>query len=58
MISLEEFALSEGCNESLCATDFFGWTGLLPAEERLLAPVEFVQQELDLSADEMLELAR
>jgi ABC-type phosphate/phosphonate transport system substrate-binding protein len=57
-MTLAEFAVSEECKESLCATDFFNWTGLLPAEEQIFTPVEFVQETLDLSADEMLELAR
>ena len=57
-MTLDEFAASEDCKESLCATDFYGWTGLLPAEEQIFAPIGFVQETLDLSADEMLELAR
>jgi hypothetical protein len=56
MMTLEEFSSSEECKESLCATDFYGWTGLLPAEEQIFAPVEFVQQTLELSAGDMLEL--
>ena len=56
--AFSEFAAMDDCKESLCATDFFGWTGLLPAEEPMFTPVEFVQETLDLSTDEMLELAR
>ncbi len=57
-MTLTEFAAAEECRESLCATDFYGWTGLQPVEEDLFTPVAFVQETLDLSADEMLELAR
>jgi len=57
-MTLAEYAASEDCTESLCATDFYSWTGLLPAEEQLFSPVGFVQETLDLSAGEMLDLAR
>lgn len=55
--AVQAFAQSAECAASLCATDFFGWTGLEPADEQLFAPVQFVQESLDLSAAEMLELA-
>ncbi len=57
-MTFAEFAAADDCKESLCATDFFGWTGLLPAEESIFTPVGFIQETLDLSADKMLELAR
>lgn len=57
-MAFAEFAAADDCKESLCATDFFGWTGLLPAEESIFTPVGFIQETLDLSADKMLELAR
>ncbi len=58
MADLEAYASSAECKDSLCATDFYGWTGLSPADEQIFSPVAFVQQTLDLSDDEMLELAR
>jgi hypothetical protein len=56
--ALELFAASEECIASICATDFYGWTGLLPAEKKMFDSIGFVQETLDLSADEMLDLAR
>lgn len=58
MAALESFAASEECITSICATDFYGWTGLLPAEKKMFDSIGFVQETLDLSADEMLDLAR
>ncbi len=58
MAALEDYARSDACGESLCATDFYDWTGLVPVEEQLFTPVEFVQDTLELSFGEMLELAR
>lgn len=55
---LTEFAASEACSTSICSPDFLGWSGLLPADENLFEPVEFVQESLNLSADQMLALAR
>jgi ABC-type phosphate/phosphonate transport system substrate-binding protein len=57
-MTLAELAASEDCKDSLCATDFYNWTGLLPADEQIFTPIGFMQETLDLSADEMLELTR
>lgn len=57
IVTLRAFAESDVCDESLCATDFYNLTGLLPAQEEAFAPVEFVQDTLELSSDDMLDLA-
>ncbi len=51
---LTAFAASEACATSICASDFFGWTGLLPANDEMFEPVGFIQKTLNLSAGEML----
>jgi phosphonate transport system substrate-binding protein len=56
--TLQDYARTAACEQSLCATDFYNWTGLLPAAEQLFDPLEFVQNTLDLSVGEMLELSR
>jgi len=56
--TLTEFAASEACASSICATDFFGWTGLLPANDEIFESIGFVQETLNLSADEMLGFTR
>ncbi len=53
-----DFAASEACNTSICSPDFLGWSGLLPADDELFEPIEFVQDVLNLSVDQMLALAR
>lgn len=55
--TLEAFTISEECASSICATDFYGWTGLLPAEKDMFDSIRFVQETLDLSAEELLDLA-
>lgn len=54
---LTDFAASEACATSICATDFMGWSGLLPVDEAQFEPIGFVKDTLNLSASEMLELA-
>jgi phosphonate transport system substrate-binding protein len=56
--TLEAFAASEDCMASICATDFYGWVGLLPAEKEIFESIGFVVETLDLSAEELLDLAR
>lgn len=53
---LTEFAASEACATSLCAADFFGWAGLLPANDEMFDSVGFIQETLNLSAAEMLDI--
>ena len=55
---LMEFAASDACATSICAPDFLGWSGLLLADDDMFNSIGFIQETLNLSADEMLELAR
>lgn len=55
---LETFALSETCGVSLCASDFYGWTGLPPAADSAYEPLRFVRETLDLSAEDVLSLVQ
>jgi phosphonate transport system substrate-binding protein len=40
--TLAEFAASEACGTSLCSADFYGWTGLEPAEDHFYDPLRFL----------------
>lgn len=55
---LAAFADEEICQSSLCSSDFYGWKGLTAARDEMYDPIRFVQDTLDLSSDEMFELAR
>lgn len=55
---LPQFAASPACIESLCATDFYGWTGLQPVDDSFYEPLRFLIQTLDLSEEEVLSLAQ
>jgi phosphonate transport system substrate-binding protein len=54
---LADFAASEACAESLCSTDFYGWSGLVPVEDSAFAPIRFVRDQLGLSSSDLLGLA-
>ena len=54
--TLSAFAASDACATSICATDFLGWTGLLPASDEMFESVGFIKEALNLSADEMLDI--
>lgn len=49
--ALTEFAASDGCISSLCSADFFGWTGLAPADEAAYEPVRFILNTLTGAGD-------
>ncbi len=55
---LAAFAEDEICQVSLCSSDFYGWKGITVARDEMYDPIRFVQDTLDLSVDEMLELGR
>ncbi len=54
VVTLMDFAGSEACATSLCAADFYDWTGLQMADDINYAPLRFVQSTLDLEPDEVL----
>ena len=55
---LADFAASEGCAESLCSTDFYGWSGLQPVADSAFEPIRFIRDELELTSADLLQLAR
>jgi phosphonate transport system substrate-binding protein len=50
---LEEFGASEACADSLCASDWYGWVGLQPAEDGAYDSVRFVIEALGLTAADL-----
>lgn len=57
LATMAEFATSEACQTSLCSADFYGWTGLQPANDAAYDPIRFIQDTLDLeTADLWAEL--
>jgi ABC-type phosphate/phosphonate transport system substrate-binding protein len=50
------FAAGEGCSASLCSSDFYGWNGLALAQDEMYDSIRFVQEELQLTPEEMLAL--
>ena len=55
---LTAFASSEQCGPSLCAGDFYGWTGLEKAEDQEFNALGFVIDTLELTDEELWALAR
>ncbi len=51
---LAEFAAAEQCAESLCALDFYGWTGLETAVSANYDPLHFVINTLDWTDEALL----
>ena len=51
---LSQFAASEPCAVSLCATDFYGWTGLETAVPANYEPVHFVIDTLGWTDEALL----
>ena len=55
---LPAFAAGQTCQSSLCAGDFYAWSGLMLAEDEMFEPIRFVRDTLEISADDLLELAQ
>jgi len=53
LATLAEFAASEACQTSLCSADFYGWTGLEPADDAAYDPIRFIKDTLDLEAADL-----
>ena len=53
LATMTEFAASEACQTSLCSADFYGWTGLEPADDAAYDPIRFIQDTLDLEAADL-----
>ncbi len=56
--TLTEFGQSAACETSLCAGDFYGWTGLEPAVNSDYDSLRFVIDTLGLTEDEIWALVR
>ena len=57
LAAMTEFAASGACRESLCSADFFGWTGLEPANDAAYDPIRYIRDTLELEdADLWAEL--
>jgi phosphonate transport system substrate-binding protein len=53
LATMAEFAASEACQTSLCSADFYGWTGLEPADDAAYDPIRFVKNTLELEASDL-----
>ena len=53
LATMAEFAASEACQTSLCSADFYGWTGLEPADDAAYDPIRFIQDTLELEAADL-----
>lgn len=47
---------TEVCAASLCAADFYGWTGAAPTDDAFYAPIHFTIGTLGLTAEEVWQL--
>lgn len=50
---MADFAASEACLVSLCSADFFGWTGLEPADDAAYDPIRTIKDTLELEAADL-----
>ena len=53
LATMAEFAASEACQTSLCSADFYGWTGLEPADDAAYDPIRLIQDTLELEAADL-----
>lgn len=53
---LSDFVVSDACQTSLCSSDFYGWKDLAAAQDEAYDPIRFVQETLDLTSDQLLEV--
>jgi phosphonate transport system substrate-binding protein len=53
LATMAEFAASEACQTSLCSADFYGWTGLEPADDAAYDPIRFIKDTLGLEAADL-----
>ena len=54
--ALDEFVAAGTCADSLCAADFYGWTGLAPLEDDAYDAIRFMQVTLDLAPEQLWEM--
>lgn len=53
---LAEFGTSPACADSLCAGDFYGWSGMQSTDEGVYDSLRFVVETLGLTEEEIWEL--
>ncbi len=53
LATMAEFAASDACQTSLCSADFYGWTGLEPADDAAYDPIRLIQDTLELEAADL-----
>jgi phosphonate transport system substrate-binding protein len=52
--ALVDFAASEACAESICADEFYGWTGLEAVSDSFYDPVRTAMESLGLTEEDIL----
>lgn len=52
--ALVEFTASDACLESICAEEFYGWTGLEPVGDSFYDPVRTAMELLGISEEDIL----
>ncbi len=52
--ALVEFTASDDCAESICADEFYGWTGLEPVSDSFYDPVRALMETLGLTEEDIL----
>ncbi|MGB1253585.1 MAG: hypothetical protein ACPG8W_23440, partial [Candidatus Promineifilaceae bacterium] len=53
---LEQHALTEACQTSICSKDLFAWEGVTAVDNTFYDAVRFVMDELDLSAENIADI--
>lgn len=53
LAAMISFAASDACQSSLCSADFFGWTGLEPADDADYDPIRTITDTLELEAADL-----
>jgi ABC-type phosphate/phosphonate transport system substrate-binding protein len=51
-VALTELASSEACVDSVCSTDFLGWSGFEPAMDESYEPIRFIINALNITSTE------
>ncbi len=53
--ALEKHTASDGCDATLCSSDFFAWEGIVAVEDDFYSPVRFVIDQLSLSDEQVYD---
>jgi phosphonate transport system substrate-binding protein len=52
--ALVEFTTTDSCLESICADEFYGWTGVEPVSDSFYDPIRVLLENLGLTEDDIL----